>query len=166
MGIPNNSRGFTLIEIMIVVLIISVLAAIAIPGYLGLQEKARKGAITRSMGAAESEIQGWLVSARRGTALTEVDSNGDGIINDSDVNNYTLALDLTVQNQLCSRYIMAKWNISSERSPWDPANSLWITGTGVPGRVSCYHDLNGRLVTITAQDTNGTVFYSKNITSD
>ena len=52
----KNNKGFTLIELMIVVAIIGILAAVAIPKFTSMLEKAREGATQGNIGAIKSAI--------------------------------------------------------------------------------------------------------------
>ena len=50
----HNDEGFTLLEIIAVIVIMSILAVVAVPKYFDLQDKAR----IRAFGTAESEVRG------------------------------------------------------------------------------------------------------------
>jgi len=79
----RNQKGFTLIELMIVVAIIGILAAIAIPNYLGMQKKSKMRAIMGATQAAKSELHSWIACYLT-SEIGVVDLDGDGSLTNAD----------------------------------------------------------------------------------
>ena len=55
----TNQKGFTLIELMIVVAIIGILAAIAIPNFLQYQMKAKTSEAKVNLGAIKTSLEAY-----------------------------------------------------------------------------------------------------------
>jgi type IV pilus assembly protein PilA len=72
----KTQQGFTLIELMIVVAIIGILAAIAIPSYQNYTKKAKFTEVVQATGAVKTAVE---ICAQDQNALTNCNGGSNGI---------------------------------------------------------------------------------------
>lgn len=71
----NNKKGFTLVEIMIVVAIIGLLAAIAVPNFIQARETARQNVVLNDLRLIDHSKEQWALAtgAANGDAVADAD---------------------------------------------------------------------------------------------
>ena len=102
-----SSRGFTIVELLIVIVVIGILAAIVIVAYNGVQERARASSVSSALSQAAKKIAVWQVDYP-GTGPSDLATAG--ISNSSDVSyQYTAGTNgaycITATNGTTSYYL-------------------------------------------------------------
>lgn len=71
----RKSKGFTLVEIMIVVLIIGILLAIAVPNFIKARENSRTRTCIANLRQIEAAKEQWAMENKKGAADTPTTAN-------------------------------------------------------------------------------------------
>ena len=125
MGEDMKKRGFTLVELMVVVAIIAVLAAIAVPIYAKLRQRSMVSSCLRECMGATSGLQAWYQEEGTFTGLTMVGPGSGGRIVDAD--SETIGVNLP-------SLVDTLWSISTANV--NQLDVQWVfTSTRCPGSV-------------------------------
>jgi general secretion pathway protein G len=146
----DRSRAFTLIEILIVVIILGILAAIVVPKFAGATTTSRKLSLKGELRMIRGAIQLYRVE-HRDQLPDLVGTNWDAILQYSDIDGMTAAApDLTVHPPVnCGPYL--------KDAPYNPlAESRVIDSVAGAGVGWVYDQSTGIL--LATQDSIGTIF--------
>jgi prepilin-type N-terminal cleavage/methylation domain-containing protein len=151
----RNSKGFSLIELMTVVVILSFLAAVAVPVFLGMRYRTKLQVFISDARSAVPEIQAWAqVTNSSRPYLREADTNCDGIINSGDMTNNELLIAGVAQTYATCRNIGL-----SERSPFENGLPLWSTDPTIPdGQITLIQDPSK--ITVIAKSIKGEIVFN------
>lgn len=157
----GNNKGYSLIEILVVMVIIAALTAIAIPMYIGVRDRGREASIIASARGSAGELDFWLQAAVSKKTEREVDTNFSGVVDAGDRTDEELFND-----GVANVYAMNRNSILREKSPWDYNVPLWNSDATIPpGRVTLIH-LQYNEVRIVAKNRTGNVIFDQIISAD
>ena len=154
-AIKDRYDGFTIIELMVTVAVIAILAAIAIPNFLGLQERAKRRAMREVASSAKPELHHWIEAAIQNKKGI-VDVDGDGIVTPGEIHTNLINLPHSWIEAFAAKVG------DTPLSPWGNKPLFTVNAIGT-GQISLSQINNGRGIKIIALGLNGSTQYTDSV---
>jgi prepilin-type N-terminal cleavage/methylation domain-containing protein len=150
----KKSSGYSLIELLMVILILNILAAIALATYVGIRDKTRRAFLIRSASSAVPEVRLWLRSSvSPNKDIRSVDTNFSGNVEMTDKKNEELL------SNVAATYVDGR-NSVGDMSPFFSL-PLWSSALPVSnGRITLVQ-VDASQVTMTAAGKTGHILYER-----
>jgi prepilin-type N-terminal cleavage/methylation domain-containing protein len=158
----KDNKGFSLIELLFVLVIIAALSAVAIPGYIGMRNRAYEASMISTARGSVETLSFWLhTSLSLNYNFREIDTNFDSYVNNLDKTDLQLQTDGVVKTFADGRNTVLK-----DKSPWDDNVPLWSYDASIPsGRITLIQSGNNE-IRIFAKNHKGSIVFERHISVD
>ena len=142
----RNARGFTLVEILIVVIILGILAAIVIPQFTNASNDARNSSVSSTLQTLRGQIE--LYKIQHADTPPAAASMWSAMLSASNTTG-TLGTGGTTTTFPLGPYVQA--------APINPVVGTNVIATAAAAGVGWYYSVTGNQYTVQAVNTTGTV---------
>lgn len=127
----NTTRGFTLIELMIVVVVIALLMAVALPSYTSYVTRGKLVEATSALSDGRVKMEQFFQDNRTYTLGPAPAATDNFTFVPSGLSNTTYTLTATGKGNLSAyRYTINESNTKTSNTPWGNSTSCWVVKKG------------------------------------
>lgn len=135
LGITRPNSGFTLIELMIVVAIVAILAAVALPSYQTYTQRARFTEVIAATGPAKTAIE--ICVQTGGSNCKAAGENATRTLSDDGTEISFVTTEIVDKVEVTATNVSdGPWTITSTGTKEVDGRTFVLTGTAENGRVS------------------------------